>query len=86
MPRKAQKCSRCGAEEIAGEGLCARCLEIHLTPAMMLDQCPQVQGRAADRRVLQLLALRMRRAEPLRALLQPLFPGAKGALRPLPSG
>ena len=41
MPRKAQKCSRCGAEELAGEGLCARCLEIHLTPAMMLDQCPR---------------------------------------------
>ena len=39
MPRKAQKCGRCGMEGIASEGLCARCLEIRLTPAMMLDQC-----------------------------------------------
>ena len=37
----AQKCGRCGAGEIAGDGLCSRCLEIHLTPAMMLDQCPR---------------------------------------------
>jgi hypothetical protein len=40
MPRKVQDCARCGKREIAGDGLCARCLEIHLTPAMMLDQCP----------------------------------------------
>ncbi len=39
MPRKVQKCGRCGADKIAGEGLCARCLEIRMSPAMMLDHC-----------------------------------------------
>ncbi len=44
MPRKAQKCGQCGAGEIAGEGLCSRCLEIRMTPAMMLDQCPRCKA------------------------------------------
>jgi hypothetical protein len=41
MPRKAQNCVRCGSDKVAKEGLCARCLEIRMTPAMMLDQCPR---------------------------------------------
>lgn len=44
MPRKAKKCGQCGAVEIAGEGLCSRCLEIRMTPAMMLDQCPRCKA------------------------------------------
>lgn len=40
MPQKARKCINCDIEAKPGEEFCARCLEIHLTPAMMLDQCP----------------------------------------------
>ena len=40
MPRKARMCIQCNVEAKAGEELCARCLEIRLTPYMMLDQCP----------------------------------------------
>jgi hypothetical protein len=40
MPRKARTCIQCDSKAKPGEKLCPRCLEIRLTPCMMLDQCP----------------------------------------------